>query len=395
MTRQASNVSRRTFLGAVAGQSMLARQVGPKTPLEYSLAIRPRHAVLGEPVALALTCVALEATEAVTFDDRSLTLKMARRNSLREPDLSFPNRFVAQDGNKLVRYSREDRHRLFRGEQAERTVDMFAVFPAALDLGDFEISYEIGSDERSWRAGPRRLTIESGPAAMSALFALLADEDVSQRERAAALLHRMTARVVGFSAKADREDRQSGIENWRAWLENSGSKLPWNFHSTGATFGELPLPAPSGRRSKDLGGIAYRRRALGPLDGKAVSSALAEWLRKPAAGPVALRGSERIADQTVHYPSDDTMIEPDGEIVPVLGAAISRLAEAATSAAPDSSAAMLILATVAKMPDGRFVPPLEALEAAASKVPSWRRVSFVAGGLLDVLDPSRAPVGGG
>jgi hypothetical protein len=395
MTHEASTVSRRTFLGAVAGQGILARQGGPKTRLEYSLAIRPRHAVLGEPVALALSCVALEATEAVTFDDRSLTLKMARRNSLREPDLSFPNRFVAQNGNKVVRYSHADRRRLVHGEKTERTLDMLAVFPAALDLGDFEISYEIASDEHSWREGPRRVTIDSGPAAMPALLALLADEDVGQRERAAALLHRMTARVVGFSAKADSEDRQSGIEHWRAWLENSGSKLPWNFHSTGATFGELALPAPSGRRSKDLGGIAYRRRALGPLDGNAVSSALAEWLRNPAAGPSALRGRERISDQTVHYPSDDTMIEPDGEIVSVLGAALSRLAEAATSAPSDSSAAMLILATVAKMPDGRFVPPLEALQAATSKVPAWRRVSFVAGGLLDVLDPSRTPVGGG
>jgi hypothetical protein len=89
------------------------------------------------------------------------------------------------------------------------------------------------------------------------------------------------------------------------------------------------------------------------------------------------------------------MVEPDGEIVSNMGAALSRLAEATASPPSDSNAAMLILATAAKMPDGRFVSSLEALEAATSKVLGWRQVNFVTSGLLGVLDPSRTAVRGG
>ena len=54
---------------------------------------------------------------------------------------------------------------------------------------------------------------------------------------------------------------------------------------------------------------------------------------------------------------------------------------------------MLILATMAKMPDRRFVPPLETLCATISKRPAWHRVDSFAAGLLEVVEPSCTPTG--
>jgi hypothetical protein len=203
----------------------------------------------------------------------------------------------------------------------------------------------------------------------------------------------MTARVVGYSAEADISDRNAAADLWKSWWKKTGTKLPWNFQSAGATFGEVPSGAPERPGRSLIGGISYRRQRPGPADKRAISSALVEWLRDPTAEPAALRGRELIADQTAHYPADDTVLEPDTEMVSLLNSALSRLAEAARSSSADPGVAMLILATLAKTPDGRFVPPLEALQAATSKPLAWQRVSFVAKGLLDVLDSSRTPAG--
>ena len=387
-------IGRRGALVGLVSVFMTPRRAFSRSAAIYSVVAQPAQALIGDRLRLELRCQASEATEVTTFEDASLALGMARRTAQVEPALAFPNRKAVQAGARLIRLAPVARRRLQSGEYISRQFDLVSVFPRlALDSGLFRVHYEIDYGGQSQRVGPANVTIESGPPAIPGLLTLLSHDDLDVRERAAGLVHRMTAQVVGYSAEADVDDRNAAARRWGVWWERIGTKLPWNFQSVGATFGDATLLAPRRRRSKVIGGIAYRRESLRSGDATAIASALVEWLRDPARGPAALRGRERIADQTVHYPSDDTMIEPDGEMVSILGAALSRLAETATSVPSDSSAAMLSLATVAKMPDGRFVPPLEALRAATSKSPAWRRVSFVAGGLLDVLDPSRTPVG--
>jgi hypothetical protein len=390
MANEAERIARRAVLSAIATAPLIARRASARSAARYSIAVSPARAHLGDRIIVELACQALEAAEVTTFDDASLTLEMVRRSGRVEPESSFPNRKAVQDGSRVVRLAPVFRRRLQPRERITREFDLVSTFPRlAIDSGEFQVQYEIEYEGQSLRVGPTNVTVESGPGAIPDLLALLSHEDSGVRRRAAGLAHRMTARVVGYSAEADVSDRNAAADLWKIWWKKTGTKLPWNFQSAGATFGKVPLGAPERRGRNAIGGISYRRQRPSPTDKRAISSALVEWLRDPAAGPAALRGRELIADQTAHYPSDDTVIEPDTEMVSILKSALSRLAEAAPA---DLGAAMLILATLAKMPDGRFVPQLEALQP-ASKLPAWRRVSFVANGLLDVLDSSRTPVG--
>ena len=140
-----------------------------------------------------------------------------------------------------------------------------------------------------------------------------------------------------------------------------------------------------------IGGIAYRRQPLAAGDVEVLSSVLTEWIRTPAASLAGLRGTVRVADQTVVYPPDETMVEPTSDIVRLLTSALSSAAQAG-SAHADPRAAMLMLASIAKMPDRRFVPALEGLRD-LPRIPRWSDVAAVVDGLRDELDPSRTPVG--
>jgi hypothetical protein len=394
MAKEAGRITRRAVLSAIAAAALITRRAHGRSAARYSAVVSPARALLGDRIVLELACQASEAADVATFEDASLMLGMARRSGRTEPESSFPNRKTVEEGSRVVRLAPVFRRRLQRGQRITREFDLVSTFPRlAIDSGEFEVHYEIEYEGQPRRVGPTNVTVESGPVAIPGLLALLSHEEAGVRQRAAGLVHRMTARVVGYSAEADVADRRAAIDLWKAWWERTGTKLPWNFHSVGATFGQVPLGAPRRQRSNVIGGTAYRLQRPSPGDAKAISSALVDWLRDPAAGPASLRGRELIADQTVHYPSDDNVVEPDEEIVTTLNSALSRLAEVARSSSTDARAVMLILATLAKMPDRRFVPPLEALRAAASKGPAWRRVSFIADGLLDVLDSSRTPVG--
>jgi hypothetical protein len=381
-------------LSAIAAAPLIARRAYARSAARYSIAVSPARARLGDRIVAELACQAFEAAEVTTFDDASLTLEMVRRSGRVEPESSFPNRKAVQDGRRVVRLAPMFRRRLQARERITRELDLLSAFPRlAIDSGEFQVQYEIEYEGQSRRVGPTNVTVESGPDAIPGLLALLSHEDSGVRLRAAGLAHRMTARVVGYSAEAEVSDRNAAADRWKSWWKKTGMKLPWDFHSAGATFGKVPLGAPERPDRNVIGGVSYRRQRPGPAESRAISSALVEWLRDPAAGPAALRGRELIADQTSHYPPGDTVIEPDSEMVSLLNSTLSRLAEAARSSSADPGAAMLILTTLMKMPDGRFVPPLEALQAATSKLPAWRRVSFAANGLLDVLELSRTPVG--
>jgi hypothetical protein len=151
MTDDAEGVSRRTAIRAMASGPVAARGMFAKAPLEYSIALRPTRALLGDRMVAALSCVARNVTDAVDFGDASLTLEMRCLPKDPDPDQSFPNHFAVQQGTRVVRYSRESHRTLRSGERLERKFDLVAVFPErALDLGDFGVSYETGPAPGGW-----------------------------------------------------------------------------------------------------------------------------------------------------------------------------------------------------------------------------------------------------
>lgn len=80
------------------------------------------------------------------------------------------------------------------------------------------------------------------------------------------------------------------------------------------------------------------------------------------------------------------MLDPGEKIATMLAKALPQLGARAGSAS-------IVLATVARMPDERYVGPLATLEHFAGKTPGWRGLGLIASGLLDLLDPARTPAG--
>jgi hypothetical protein len=339
--------------------------------LHYSLALRPPKLVLGEPVTAVLSCAATAGSvEAIAFDDSSLLLSLVAVPRRGEPVQAFPNRAVGEAGSVQVHLQTTGRRRLRRGQVMTRELDLLRLWPRwILDVGRFEISYRLGPDARPWVAGPATLAIESGPTAVPRLLALLEHSDMAVRARAAGLLHRMTSHVAGYSAEGDPGERGAAIDRWRTWWRDAGSKIPWTFVSDAG-----------------LGGLAYARRSLQPREADALSTALDAWLQNRDAGPAALRGKERAADDDFEYPPEPVLLAGDERIVRMLDFAVRQL--------PDRSAsAPLVLATVAKMPDRQLVQSLAALEHAALSSPRLRVSGAFAAGLLDILDVERIPAG--
>jgi len=275
-----------------------------------------------------------------------------------------------------------------------REIDLVSLFPSSiLDTGEFSLTYEIGVDGALSKVWPARLTIESGPQAVPALFKLLDHPDAGIRARGAGLLHRMTAHVVGYDPNAAAAERAEATGKWRRWWDANGRQMVWNYFSLGATFGVKAAPPPTPRRSRMVGGLAYQRRPLGSESAKAITSALAEWQRSPSSGADALRARTFIADQSAPYPEDDTVLEPTPQIAAAIEATLQRLAELAASISPEWTGAQIILATALKMPSPVFVGALSAVQSGARKLPaSWRQAESLASGMLDLLDSGRVPM---
>jgi hypothetical protein len=358
-----------------------------------SLALRPARALLGDRIVAALACRASAPAEAVTFQDASLMLELRRLPAGGEPARVFPNRGSIARGDLHVRTAPSSRERLGAGQTLTRDFDLVGLYPEwVLDPGTLQLSYQVGPDSSALHAGPATVTIESGPDAVTALFAVLEHPQPGVRARAAGLLHRMTGHVAGYGAEAEPADRSAAVERWRQWWKASGARMPWNYGAPGATFGPKPAPPPPRRRSQVLGGIAYQRRPLEPSGASAISAALDDWKRSASGDPAALRGRSWIADQLFSYPGDEVVLDPGAEVGPRLESTLSRLAQLASSAPPDATGAAIILATVARFPEARFVAPLSMLQTAA-RAPAWRRTGFVVDALLDVLDQGRTPSG--
>jgi hypothetical protein len=354
--------------------------------VRYSVAVRPERTLLGQPVVADLECVASQnGVEAFTFEDGSLKLELERQDATIEPLLDFPNRMVTRQGSVDVRMRPTGRQRLTAGQRLQRRFELIPVFPRwILDTGEYDFSFRLGPDERSGHAGPARITITSGPAAIPSLFALLAHEDAAVRTRAAGLLHRMTAHVAGYSAGAAEDSRQEAADRWREWWRTAGQKMRWNYRSQGATFGE-DVETGQGH-GLFLGGLAYERRSFKKVEAATMASILVEWLSNPSTGPDRLQGRQWIADERVTYPDEQIMVDPGPEIATRIASALAQIPSRQTSAP-------IILATAMRMLDRRYIGPLADLEHLTGQSAALQRIGYFAGGMLDVLDPGRTPVG--
>jgi len=355
--------------------------------VRYSLVVRPERILLGDPVVVDLSCVASQnGVEAFNFEDGSLRLELKRLHTKAEPLLDFPNRTVTRQGSIELRTRQTGRERLTEGRRLQRRFELMRVFPRwILDTGEYAFSYWLGPDEHLWHAGPTRITITSGPAAISSLFALLAHQDAGIRTRAAGLLHRMTAHVTGYSAESSEESRQEAADRWRAWWRSKGKKIRWNYRSEGATFGEYVDAGQQGRGSF-LGGLTYERRSFEKGDAATIASILVEWLNSPSMGPERLCGRQWVADERVTYPGEEIMVDPGPQIA-------TRMASAIAQIPSRQAAAAIILGTATRMLDPRYIEPLSDLEHQAAKSVALQRIGAFAAGMLDVLDPGRTPIG--
>jgi hypothetical protein len=222
--------------------------------VQYSIDIKPRSALLAEPLIAVLGCAATGDTPGVfTFDHKTLVLELDAAG-LTEPLLMFPNRFAIEEGGKLIRTALpggiED---LRDGEERTRTFDLVSLFPAAvLSVGTISVTYRLEEPDPPVRPQPVLVELQSGPEAVPLLIDLLSSKSSGVRFRAAELLRKISAREFGDNA------------DWPAWWAEEGARLRWNYMSDGATFGETPAPPPVIRRSGHLGGVVYPDATTGP-----------------------------------------------------------------------------------------------------------------------------------
>jgi hypothetical protein len=384
MSPPPGRISRRAFVQAL-GCSGIAVAFQAQPALRYSVAVRRVEALLGDPIRAVLTCAASSSpVEGYTFQDGSLELDLVRMPAAREPVRVFPNRVTIQQGTLQIRTQPLSRQRI---QRLSREVDLIALYPRwLLDTGAFRFSYRLGPDNHPSAAGPANLTIDSGPGAVAGLFTLLDHADAGVRARASGLLHRMTAHIAGYGSDATAEERQAAIAQWRLWWQTEGDKLAWNFLSQGATFGGAAAPPPRSRKSRFLGGCAYARGLLAQASAAAVAAALSDWLRNPSGGPESLRGVRCVGDREIAYPPESEMVEPGEELAKLLSSALVQIPSR-------PAAADVLLATVARMPDARFIEPLSTVEHSARQFSALRQAGYLASGLLDLLDPDRTPTG--
>lgn len=363
--------------------------MGPPMTPAYSMAVKPAEALLGETVLVALYCSAEgDSPGALTFEHGSLKLILRSPASVEMFGRS-PNRVVQHRGEVLIRGSPpggiED---LAAGERRERSFELNKLFPVALlDLGRFELSFSLGDKVR---AGPAAIVIRSGPEAVPLLFKLLDDEDPAVRARGAGLLRRMTAAGLDYDAEAEPASRKRAAETWERWWKARGSRLLWNFHSQGASFGAVLPASVEHRRGLTLGGVAFPAETLTPPQRAFLLASLRRFRSKQIAG--ALRGETRVADREIQYPPEGVFLAADPEVEEELSLALAQLASLAAERPDLASAALIVLRTAARAPSGRLSGSLTRLANAAPSAGAWGEARTLAEGLLDLLDPERVPI---
>jgi hypothetical protein len=394
--------SRRVFLGAAVSAALARPGQSRADGVRYTATVRPSRALVGDRVVAVLRATATEdAASTLTFEDGSLMLELRQLPSDPDPARAVPNGRVVVNGKRLERVVPPRKlQRLRAGQHLERAVDLLVIFPThILAPGDLAFSFAIEADPRA-RCAPVHLTIESGPEAVPNLLGLLGDQSHDVRGSAWEVLLRMTAYVAGYVADADAAAREEAAARWRRWWDGVGRTMPWSFTTAGAVLGGAPGaraprgragPAPRGRRSKFLGGVTYERSRLDADGGKAITDALSAWSRDPAGGAGALAARLWVADRLVAYPAETSTIDPGEEAAKALESALVRLAEIAASGAPEPPAAPILIATVARMPDPRFVEAVATLNSRARANPGWSRSLATTSELSEILELARAP----
>lgn len=235
------------------------------TPVDYGIDADPRGAVLGQPINLQLSCRAVAYAEnAFTFGHRSLVIEIMREG-LTEPRLVFPNRHTVTQGDKLIRKAAMGGiEELQPGEERTRSFELIALFDSfVLTPGVLALTYRLEEAEPMVRPEPIEVVIGCGPTAVPILIGHLSSESAAVRFRAGELLSAMTASDHGYDPDAEPVARGGAIQRWSTWWHDIGSRLPWSFGSSGATFGQTLGPAPPSGLSLNVGGIAYPERAQG------------------------------------------------------------------------------------------------------------------------------------
>jgi hypothetical protein len=234
--------------------------------VEYTINADPQRPILGQPFTVHLSCRARgHEPRAFTFQHRSLVIEIMR-DGLGEPRLAFPNRYAIAPGDKLIRRATTGGiEELQPGNERTRSFDLIALFEdAVLAPGVLAVTYRLEEAEPIVRPAPIEVAICSGPAAVPLLIGQLSSDSAAVRLRAAELLGAMTATTHGYDIDADVGARGEAIQRWWSWWHDTGSRLPWNFSSSGATFGLPREPAPRSGLSLNLGGIAYSDRPRAP-----------------------------------------------------------------------------------------------------------------------------------
>ncbi len=360
--------------------ALLCAPLTSASDVTYRLSVTPHQPALGEEITASLECVVgvQPARQAVTFDHASLTLVVQPRGEA-EPAYAFPNRRVLTDGDLLIREAASGGlEHLEPGERRSRSLELTRLFPQQLlDVGKFEVSYTVYDGTRVSTSPVVRLRVTSSSASVERLLARLQDSELAVRRRAAALLHRMTAREFAFDAAADPALRQATLARWMDWWRVYGSRMKWE----PATDGVMLTPTAAPRLHGEIGAVVYPRRPLAPEHRSVWIAVLRAWVENPS--PASLQAKHFVADRQFSYSSDDVLLSADAEMLELLTKAIARI-----PMTPDGAEATLVLlSTVAKMPDPALAAVVSKLSAAMPQSTNWSQARTWAGGLLDLLAP--------
>ena len=365
-------------ISAVLSCLVLAVGIASASEITYSLTVSPRRALLGQEITATLACTndTDVPRRAVTLSHASLTLAV-RVVPESEPLYSFPNRRVIGDGALVIHETSSDGWEVLRsGERRARSFELTALFPQQLlNVGQFEVFYTVYDGSREIRSPVVRLNIESSPESVDHLLIRLQDPDLAVRNRAAFLLHRITAQGLDFDAAAGPAEREQVQRAWEDWWHTYGSHMKWNPTSGGVATRTSVKP------HAQVGSVIYPRRELSSESRAAWNSALRDWLHSPSLK--ALRCSKLVADQEFSYPVGNLLVLPDPEMLQSLMRALS----AVPNAPNGPEAAVVLLSTIARMPDPSLRDAVEKLRANIPNSSSWDRSRALTAGLLDLLTP--------